>query len=197
MRLIRYDEARPSKGQRRAFDCGEEPLNRWLVTQARQSMASRDAVTYLLMDGTVIAGYFCLSAGQVTREAMPTPLARAAPDPIPVVRMGRFAIDRHYQRQGWGADLLREALLGARGAAQLIGARALLVDALHEQAAAFYRRFGFVPSPIHRSQLMIGIDVIAASAGFGVTTSPRTGLPVTSVGHEVTSEDVRSLDDEE
>lgn len=165
MRLTRYDDARPSKAQRRAFDCGEDALNRWLATQARQSMASRDAVTYLLMDGDIIAGYYCLSAGQVTREAAPATLSRAAPDAIPVVRMGRFAIDRRYQSQGWGADLLREALLSAHSAAQLIGARALLVDALHEEAARFYRRFGFVPSPIHPSQLMIGIDVVGFSAG--------------------------------
>lgn len=180
MRLLRYDEAVPSREQRRAFDCGEESLNRWLAGQARQSMATRDAVTYLLIDDEdsgadpeslrswPIAGYYCLSAGQVCRTAMPGELSRAAPDPIPVIRMGRLAIGRPYQRQGWGAELLREALLSATAAVQLIGGRALLVDAIDEAAEVFYRRFGFTSSPIHALQLMYGLDVVAASAGWGV-----------------------------
>lgn len=117
MRVVRYDKARPSKEQRRAFSCGEPSLDRWLATQARQSMESRDAVTYLLLDDEDdqerIAGYFCLSGGQVELEAAPTEVSRRAPDPIPVIRMGRFAVHQDYQGQGWGADLLREALLSA------------------------------------------------------------------------------------
>lgn len=138
-------------------------------------MATRDAVTYLLIDDEQatgeqegsgpIAGYYCLSAGQVARAATPGELARAAPDPVPVVRMGRLAIARPYQGGGWGADLLREALLSAAAAVRLIGGRALLVDAIDEKAEAFYRRFGFHPSPIHPLQLMYSLDVVAASAG--------------------------------
>lgn len=175
MRLLRYDEAAPSKAQRRAFDCGQESLNRWLLTQARQSMATRDAVTYLLIDDEQptgeqersgpVAGYYCLSAGQVSRAATPGELSRAAPDPVPVVRMGRLAIGRPYQGSGWGAELLREALLSAAAAVRLIGGRALLVDAIDEEAEAFYRRFGFLASPIHPLQLMCSLDVVAASAG--------------------------------
>lgn len=137
-------------------------------------MATRDAVTYLLIDDEQatsdggsgpIAGYYCLSAGQVSRAAAPGELTRAAPDPVPVVRMGRLAIGRPYQGSGWGADLLREALLSAAAAVRLIGGRALLVDAIDEKAEAFYRRFGFLPSPIHPLQLMYGLDVVAVSAG--------------------------------
>lgn len=175
MRLLRYDAANPTRTQRREFDCGEESLNRWLATQAGQSLASRDAVTYLLIDdgptgaevagAGAIAGYYCLSAGQVFRAAMPSNLSRGAPDPIPVVRMGRLAVARPYQGGGWGADLLREALLSAAAAVQLIGGRALLVDAIDERAGAFYRRFGFQPSPIHPLQLVHSLDVVTVSAG--------------------------------
>lgn len=77
-------------------------------------MESRDAVTYLLMDGPpdgeVIAGYFCLASGSISRYATAA-MARRAPEPIPAVRMGRFAIDLSAQGQGWGAELLREACL--------------------------------------------------------------------------------------
>lgn len=133
-------------------------------------MDSRDAVTYLLLDAAEnerIAGYYCLSAGSVTKEEAPADLARGAPKPIPVVRMGRFAIDLRYQGAGWGADLLREALLSAARAVDSIGARALLVDAISEDASHFYRRFGFVESPIHPLQMFKALREIRASAGLG------------------------------
>jgi GNAT superfamily N-acetyltransferase len=169
VRLARYDDVAPSKEQRTAFSCGEPSLDKWLASQARQSMESRDAVTYLLLDDEPdverIAGYFCLSAGAVRRSDAPSELARRAPEPIPVVRMGRFAIDTSYQGGGWGAELLREALLSALSGGTVIGARALLVDALSDGAARFYERFGFVASPIHPLQLFYDLRVVAASAG--------------------------------
>jgi GNAT superfamily N-acetyltransferase len=167
VRLARYDDVSPSKEQRSSFSCGEPSLDRWLATQARQSMESRDAVTYLLVDDDSgrIAGYYCLSAGSVKKVQAPDQLARRAPEPIPVVRMGRFAIDSRYQGQGWGGELLREALLSAVSGAELIGGRAVLVDAIGEEAAAFYRRYGFAPSPIHPLQLFKSLQEIRASAG--------------------------------
>lgn len=168
MRLARYDSVAPTKGQRTSFSCGEPSLDRWLATRARQSMESRDAVTYLLHDDNRderIAGYYCLSAGSVRKDQAPELVTRRAPEPIPVVRMGRFAIDSDYKGLGWGAELLREALLSAVNGAELIGGRALLVDALGDQAVAFYRRFGFVESPIHPLQLFKSLREIKASAG--------------------------------
>ncbi|MCC5951592.1 MAG: GNAT family N-acetyltransferase [Acidimicrobiia bacterium] len=167
MRLARYDNVSPTKEQRAGFSCGEPALDRWLATQARQSMASRDAVTYLLLDDDRdrIAGYYCLSAGSVRKDQAPPSMARRAPEPMPVVRMGRFAIDSDYQGLGWGAELLREALLSAVSGATFIGGRAVLVDAIGEQAVAFYRRFGFVASPIDPRLLLKPLGDIEASAG--------------------------------
>lgn len=165
MDLIRYDIAKPTREQRADFRCGEESLDRWLATQAGQSMASRDAVTYLLLDGGVIAGYYCLSAGQVRRSDAAAGIAKRAPDPIPAVRMGRFAIHRDYQGQRWGGELLREALLGAVAAISLMGGRVMLVDAISDGAKAFYLRYGFQPSPIHPMQLMYDLREVEQQAG--------------------------------
>ncbi len=174
MRIARFDKVSPSKDQRNAFDCGEPSLNRWLATQAGQSMESRDAVTYLLLDGPsgseVIAGYFCLTAGSIAREGAPDSLARRAPDPIPAVRMGRFAIDRSRQGQGWGAELVREALLSAVSGGKLIGARVMLVDAISDEARGFYVRFGFTPSPIHPLQVLYDLRIVEASMGTSAKT---------------------------
>jgi GNAT superfamily N-acetyltransferase len=112
-----------------------------------------------------IAGYFCLSAGDVRKEAAPTSLITGAPQPIPVIRMGRFAIAVSYHGQGWAADLLREALLRAVAASELIGGGAMLVDALNHGVKQFYLRFGFEPSPLHPQQLLCDLATIARSAG--------------------------------
>jgi ribosomal protein S18 acetylase RimI-like enzyme len=173
VQLLRFDRAAPSKVQRNGFRCGEPSLDRWLATQARQSMESRDAVTYLLLDADVMAeddrprivGYYCLSSGEVQRADAPAALADRAPDPIPAARMGRFAIDERYQGRGWAAELLREALLAAVAAGKVIGARVLLVDAISADARAFYERYGFVRSPIHPMQVLYDLRVVEASAG--------------------------------
>ena len=80
---------------------------------------------------------------------------RNMPDPVPVVLLGRLAIDSASQGKGLGADLLRDAVLRTLGAAESIGVRALLVHALSDKAKAFYQRYGFHPSPIEPMTLMI------------------------------------------
>ena len=165
MQLQRYDVVNPTKAQRNSFDCGYPSLNRWLAEQARQSLASRDSVTYLLIDDPAIAGYFCLSAGSVRRESAAVEIARRAPEPVPVVRMGRFAVAVPYQGNGWGAELLAEALRSAAAAATTIGARALVVDALDDRATSFYVKYGFAPSPDNPLQLMVSLERASASLG--------------------------------
>ncbi|HTN99613.1 MAG TPA: GNAT family N-acetyltransferase [Microthrixaceae bacterium] len=132
-------------------------------------MDSRDAVTYLLMDESsgaeVIAGYYCLASGSVSREETPTSMARNAPEPVPAVRMGRFAVDLAFQGSGWGAELLREALLSAVSGGKLIGARVMLVDAISDEVRAFYVRFGFTSSPVHPLQVLYDLRIVVASLG--------------------------------
>lgn len=128
-------------------------------------MTTRDAVTYLLVDGESIAGYFCVSAGEVRAASAPSSLARHAPRSVPIIRMGRFAIAARYQGLGWGSELLREALPRAHRGGQLIGARAILVDATNERTAHFYERFGFSPSPTDPRQLLYDLRVVGRSAG--------------------------------
>lgn len=69
-----------------------------------------------------------------------------------------------------------------------------LPDDLHKQALAIAR-------DTHRTLSETVADLIRRGLGAGHTaplsTDPKTGLPLVSVGMVVTSEDVRSLEDEE
>lgn len=70
---------------------------------------------------------------------------RNAPDPIPAVLLGRLAVDRAFQGARLGTSLLHDAVVNATTAAERIGLRALIVEALDDNAAAFYARHGFKP----------------------------------------------------
>ena len=128
------------------FDCGNAALNRWLQQRAmaneRQGVSR--TVVICLDGGSDVIAYACLSAGAIVLAEVPGALRRNMPDPLPVVVLGRLAVDLRQQGQGLGSALVADAL-------RLCGARALLVHAIDEQAAAFYRSFGFRPSPISAS----------------------------------------------
>lgn len=97
-------------------------------------------------DGRV-AGYYCLSSSSVVRDEVPTDLSRQQPDAIPVVLLGRLAIDEAFAGRGLGASLLQHATVRAIEAAEAIGIRAILVHAMTEKVVPFYERFGFTRFP--------------------------------------------------
>ncbi|MCK6370183.1 MAG: GNAT family N-acetyltransferase [Gammaproteobacteria bacterium] len=139
-----------------SFDCGQADLNRFLKQQAWVSQQSSSAQTYVLADSGVVRGYYSLAAGAVTHESASVRVRKGqARHAIPVILLARLAVDRALQGQGFGAALLKDALLRTAAAAETIGARALLVHAKDEQARGFYAHFGFEPSPSDALHLML------------------------------------------
>lgn len=131
------------------FDCGRRELNDWLVRRALRSERERDARTYVSCESSSgrVAGFYSLSAFSVVRSTVPGALSRNAPDPIPAVLLGRLAVDQQFQGARLGTSLLHDAVRIATTAAERIGLRAIIVDALDDRAAAFYACFGFRPFP--------------------------------------------------
>jgi len=130
------------------FQSGEQVLDDWLRRRALTNQTSGASRTYVITDETRVIGYYALAAGAVTANEAPGKVRRNMPDPIPVMVLGRLAVDQEWQGQGLGLDLLRDAILRTLQAAEIAGIRALIVHALHEQAARFYEHAGFRPSPI-------------------------------------------------
>jgi GNAT superfamily N-acetyltransferase len=147
-----------------AFDCGVPALNEYLHKYALVNQQSQAARTYVARRGEVVVGYYTLAAGSVSRDETPVRVARGlARHPIPVVVLARLAVDRGEQGKGVGAGLLKDALLRAAQAADLIGCRAVLVHAKDQAAKAFYQRFGFEPSPVDELHLFLLMKDIKAS----------------------------------
>ncbi|MHB0989902.1 MAG: GNAT family N-acetyltransferase [Burkholderiales bacterium] len=143
-----------------AFDCGERVLNDWLQRRALSNQTSGASRTFVATSETqAVLGYYALAAGAVDHVTAASAIRRNMPDPVPVMVLGRLAVDRSCQGRGLGADLLRDAILRTARLAQEIGIRALLVHALDEKARAFYVHHGFGESAIDPLILMLRIKL--------------------------------------
>lgn len=136
------------------FDSGVPSLDDWLRRRARANQASGASRTFVLCEGERVVAYYALASGAVQGIEAPGRFRRNMPDPIPVVVLGRLAIDRSLQGRGIGRALVRDALLRVAQAGELIGIHGVLVHALSEQARAFYLAVGFEPSPLDPMTLM-------------------------------------------
>jgi GNAT superfamily N-acetyltransferase len=140
-----------------AFESGVTALDEWLRRRARRNEADGASRTFVVCAGRRVVGYYSLAAGSILHIAATGKVRRNMPDPVPVLLLGRLAVDRNWHGKGLGADLLADAVLRATGAAEAIGVRAILVHAISEEAKSFYEKHGFRPSPIEPMTLMITI----------------------------------------
>ena len=145
------------------FDCGKAALNDWLVRYAWQNQRADAAKTYVACRGNRVAGYYSLVASSVRRSDAPARIAKGlANHPIGVILLARLALDHTEKGQGLGKALLKDALLRTAQAAEIIGVRALLVDAVDEEARKFYLHFNFEPSLVDPMHLMLLIKDLRA-----------------------------------
>ena len=145
------------------FDCGAPGLNTWLQRKARLNEAKGGARTYVVCDEDRVVAFYSLAASSVERRRVSSRVGRSMPEPVPVVLLGQLAVDAGYQGRGLGADLLSDAGRRSLAAAEVIGARAIIVQALDERAATFYRRWGFRPFS-DREPLMLILRLSELSA---------------------------------
>jgi GNAT superfamily N-acetyltransferase len=138
------------------FDCGKPPLNDWLLRHARQAQGSGSAKTFVVAEDGRVAGYFSLTVGQVDTLAAPERLRKGMGQyPVPVVILARLAVDRRDRGHSLGVGMLKDAIRRTLLIAEQAGIRALLTHPIDEDAARFYRRFGFETSPLREQQLLL------------------------------------------
>ncbi|AOH85680.1 GCN5 family acetyltransferase [Sphingomonas panacis] len=131
-----------------AFDCGKEPLNRFLIRFAYQAQLSGSSQTYIAFSSEEIIGYYTLVFGDVSFEDAPERLRKGlARHPIPLMVLARLAVSATWAGKGIGSGLLKDAMTRTLAAADIAGLRALAVHAKDEEAQSFYRHFDFIESP--------------------------------------------------
>ncbi|RUW96343.1 MULTISPECIES: GNAT family N-acetyltransferase [unclassified Mesorhizobium] len=139
------------------FQSGTESLDQWLRRRARANQVSGASRTYVVAEGTRVVGYYCLSSGGLDLAEAPGIVRRNMPDPIPMVVLGRLAVDGSWQRKGLGAALLQDAVLRASQAATILGIRGIFVHAISDEAKAFYEHYGFAASPKNPMTLVLSL----------------------------------------
>lgn len=130
------------------FDCGRQELNAWRPQVARQHQDKGKTFVAVREEApTGICGYYALTLADLEHRHLPEAWRKKLPRRIPGVRLGRLAVDRQYQSKGLGELLLVDALTRAQRIYAEAGGIGLFVDALDEQAAGYYRNFGFAATP--------------------------------------------------
>lgn len=146
MALI-IEELDARRHDRAGFDCGVEPLNRYLKTLAGQHRAKGFTTTFVVIDSEQpreLLGYYSLSAAQLAFEQLEPEDRQGLPRyPVPAVRIGRLATALSARGQRLGELLLQNAIKRALSARATLGVYAVVVDAKDEAAERFYRRYGF------------------------------------------------------
>ena len=144
-----------------AFDCGEISLNDWLKRRARGNEETGASRTYVVCDNLDnVVGFFTLANSAVILKDVPKKLSRNMPDPIPVMLLGRLAVDVNHQGKGVGPGMLRDAVYRVLQAGKIGGIRAILVHAISERVMNFYERNGFLQCPFNPMMFMLPIKPV-------------------------------------
>ena len=147
------------------FDCGNDELNRFLRRHALNNQRNQSARTYVALRGEArVVAYYTLAAASAEFDFVPARIAKGlAHHPIPLTLLARLGVDLTEQGAGMGAGLLKDAIRRFLQAQSIIAARAMVVHAKDDRASAFYRHFGFTPSPIDPYHLFLMAKDIHAS----------------------------------
>jgi GNAT superfamily N-acetyltransferase len=141
------------------FDSRNQELNQWLKVRALSNELKRASRTFVVCEGNnIVRGYYSLAAGSVSHVEAIRHVRQNMPDPVPIMILGRLAVDYRLQGQGIGTALLRDAVLRTLQAAEIAGIKAILVHAIDEQAIHFYTERGFKASCINNMTLMLPLE---------------------------------------
>lgn len=151
---------------RAGFSSGATELDDWLHRFAWENQAANNAITYITTDGSRVVGYYAITMAAYDLSDAPAALAKNRPSQIPCILLARLAVDRQWQGDGWGAELLRDALIRSVGLSESIGAAAVLVHCRDEAARDFYLRHGdFLASPVEPLHLLVPMKELRKYVG--------------------------------
>ncbi|MDF8358799.1 MULTISPECIES: GNAT family N-acetyltransferase [Ensifer] len=146
------------------FSCGKPTLDHWLKTRALSNQQKGFTAILVVHEEGRVVGYYGLAPTAVVPSVMPRSIRTGQPpNPVPCLLLGQLATDTGWAGQGIGTGLVKHALQRCVQAAGLVGGRALMVNAVDDEAAGFWQRRGFLPSKDDPLVLFRSIADVAAS----------------------------------
>src|ERR1700692_363800 len=149
------------------FDNGKHSsLDAWLKSRAlpREGMSARTYVVCARDAPRRVVGYYAISTAMDERISLPNArIRRATPDQVPLLLIGRLAVDQEYQGKGLGADLLSDGVRRCLEVSEIAGVRAIITHAIDDDAVRFYQHHGFVRCPLGDRVMLLPIEVVRAT----------------------------------
>jgi predicted N-acetyltransferase YhbS len=155
-----FEHLNPTKHNRKSFNCGVKALNLYLQRGANQDQKRSLTKVYVLADEERIIGYYSISAHSVLRENLPEDAKLPSYRDIPFLLLGRLAVDKEHQGQGYGDALIFHAFKTTLDAAEKVGILGMVVDAKDDNAATFYEGFGFKRLQGSSNRLVLPLSVM-------------------------------------
>jgi GNAT superfamily N-acetyltransferase len=151
------------------FANGVHPsLDQWLRERAHSSegFSARTYVVWTAQEPDRAVGYFSISAAVEQRNALPSAkLRRGLPAQVPLLLIGRLAVDAQWRGRGLGSALLADALRRCLAASEIAGVRGVVAHAIDEAAVGFYERHGFILSPLGERVMLMPIETVRSLIG--------------------------------
>lgn len=148
---------------RKNFDCGIKELNHYLRAVASQHTKKGVSRTFVLVEADhpeLILGFITLTACEIKTESPPRPFPKKFPSKVSGAKIGRLAIAKEVQRQGFGNQLMAFAMHQALIVHQSLGLAGMMVDAKSKEAKDYYRQYGFIALPENPFALFLPIQTI-------------------------------------
>ena len=143
-----------------SFTCGNIDLDEFLKKHAKNNDLNGYGKTFVLVDNDAFIGFFTLCSASIAFEEYPASKAQHLPKyPIPCIRIARLAVDKRFQGEGYGKELLKQAFLRILNVYPTIGIRLVVVDA-KQSAASFYEKYGFVRLQNKKLSYFLPIETI-------------------------------------
>ena len=146
------------------FSCGKEVLERYLKLQAGQDIRKMLSACFVIADeDNAVIGYYTLSSSSIPTDSLPSSMKKKVPHnykTVPVILLGRLAVDLRYRGRHLGADLLIDALKRSLAASTVVGSTAVVVDTLDEEAKTFYLKYGF--SQLENGKMFVSMKEVSA-----------------------------------
>ena len=161
LRVVALDESHDLG----SFTCGNDELDGWLRLHARNATGQGTRTLVVVDGGDTIVGYFSVAPHVLDRGDAPKKLGRGAPRQIPAILLAKLALSADLHGQGLGAELLVRALGTIIDAARAAGGKIVVVDAIDEGAAAFYRHHDFDALPNRPDRLVMKLSTAARALG--------------------------------